>query len=139
MNRVKLIANVNPTMPLINQKPKITQFYKDKKYEFIISFIKGDYSENIYLQNLKTSDISFNLDDLMFDRDTVNSLRKLIKLPYGLIIITGGTKIRKTVVSYGLLKEIITDFSDIYTVEDEQIEELKEDENLEIDFSDLWS
>lgn len=118
INRVKLIANLNPTMQLINPKTKITQVYKNQKYEFIINIIKGDYGENIYFQNLKTSEISFNLDDLIINKSVVNNLKNIIKLPHGLIIITGGSKIRKTVVSYALLTELNRNFYNIYTVED---------------------
>ncbi|MGI0482664.1 ATPase, T2SS/T4P/T4SS family [Geminocystis sp. CENA526] len=118
VNRIKLIANLNPTIKLSNQKIKIIQIYKQKKYEFILNIIKGDYGENVYLQNLKNPDISFNLEDLIINKSVVNNLRNLIKLPHGLIIITGGNKVRKTVVSYGLLNELAKDSYNIYSIED---------------------
>jgi len=118
INRIKLIANLNPTMKLNNQKTKITQIFNNRKYEFMMNIIRGDYGENIYLQNLKNPEISFDLNNLIIDESVVNNLRNLIKSPPGLIIITGGNKTRKTVVSYGLLTELAKDYYNIYTIED---------------------
>lgn len=118
VNRVKIMTDVNIGMNNMSKKAKIRRIFQGKIVDFIVSFIPSRYGENIYIQNLKNSEISFNLDNLIIYKSIVENLRKLINLPHGLIIISGGSKTRKTVTSYGMLSELIEKNLNIYTLED---------------------
>ena len=61
---------------------------------------------------------SLRLDVLGFDRATIHKMRKFIREPYGMVLVTGPTGSGKTTTLYACLSEIQSSEDKIVTIED---------------------
>ena len=61
---------------------------------------------------------SLRLDVLGFDHATIHKIRKFIREPYGMVLVTGPTGSGKTTTLYACLSEIQSSEDKIVTIED---------------------
>src|SRR4029078_7514954 len=61
---------------------------------------------------------NLRLDILGFDEETMRKLRKFIREPYGMVLVTGPTGSGKTTTLYACLSEIQSSENKIITIED---------------------
>ncbi len=74
--------------------------------------------ESIVIRVLKEPSIGVRLEDLGFDPYSLECLRKSIKKPYGIVIVTGPTGSGKSTTLVGALRTIMDPSLNILTVED---------------------
>jgi len=76
------------------------------------------YGEKAVIRILNKQEASMSLDDLGFSGETLPLLRRFIRRPQGMILITGPTGSGKTSTLYACMGEIKSDEVNIITVED---------------------
>jgi type IV pilus assembly protein PilB len=83
-----------------------------------VSTIPTIYGENVVLRLLDTSSGIHTLDQLGYSADDIAGIKKMIKMPYGMILCTGPTGSGKSTSLFAMLKEINSPDTHIITLED---------------------
>ena len=76
------------------------------------------YGESMVMRLLNTSSPLLSLEQLGFNKEDIEKYRRLIHLPYGLILVTGPTGSGKTTTLYSSLNEIKSSEKNMITLED---------------------
>ncbi|MCM8757820.1 MAG: GspE/PulE family protein, partial [Candidatus Omnitrophica bacterium] len=91
---------------------------EDRIIDLRVSTIPTIYGEKVVLRILDRSRVILDLNQLGFDAQQLESIRKCINMPYGLILLTGPTGSGKTTTLYAVLNEIKSPTKNIITIED---------------------
>lgn len=116
--RIKIMANMDIATKLIPQDGKITENIDEIDYDFRVSSLPTMYGEKIVIRVLYKSERFINLDSLGFSPDVVMLLKDILKLSYGMVLVTGPTGSGKSTTLYALLNEINSKSKNIITIED---------------------
>lgn len=89
-----------------------------KEVDLRVSSVPSNHGESIVMRILDKSALMLGLPELGFFSDDQETFEKLIRLPDGIILVTGPTGSGKTTTLYGCLNTINTSDRKIITVED---------------------
>jgi type II secretory ATPase GspE/PulE/Tfp pilus assembly ATPase PilB-like protein len=92
--------------------------FKDRKLDLRISSFPLINGENIVARILDKSQLKLGLDNLGFSEKDTAVIHDTLKLPYGMILVTGPTGSGKTTTLYSCLSYINTVSRNIFTIED---------------------
>lgn len=115
---LKSIANLNVTENRKPQDGRITIKLKNQFFSFRISTVPVQLGESLVLRVLSPSALQFNLKELGLSVQLIESIRKIIKKPHGMFIVTGPTGSGKTTTLYSLLRDVYSPQKKYLTVED---------------------
>lgn len=118
INRIKIMSNLNIAEKRLPQDGRIRLKVGGREIDVRVSVIPMLYGEGIVLRILDKSNVSLDLLKLGFQGVILENLKKLIKKPEGMILVTGPTGSGKTTTLYAALKEIISPSLKIITIED---------------------
>ncbi len=118
INRIKIMSNLNIAEKRLPQDGRIRLKVGGKEIDLRVSVIPMLYGEGIVIRILDKSNVTLDLYKLGFEDDVLVNLKKLVKKPEGMILVTGPTGSGKTTTLYAALKEIISPSTKILTVED---------------------
>jgi len=118
ISRIKLIANLDISVTRIPQDGRMTIILNKKEINVRVSTIPTVYGENMVLRLLDASSGIHTLDKLGFHSRDIDSLRKMIRMPYGMILCTGPTGSGKSTSLFAMLQEINSPDTNIITLED---------------------
>lgn len=123
ISRIKVMADLDIAEKRVPQDGRFQLRIKGKKIDFRVSILPGIHGEECVIrildkEHLATSFRDLTLDKLGFDDDIVRKIRKHIRLPYGMFLVTGPTGSGKTTTLYAALNEIVTEEEKIITIED---------------------
>jgi len=96
--------------------PKTNQ-NEEQTIEIRVSSLPSEYGESLVLRILNPKNL-ISLEDLGLREDLLETFKKEIKKPHGMIIVTGPTGSGKTTTLYAFLKTIQTPEIKIITIED---------------------
>ena len=88
------------------------------KFDIRVSIAPTYYGENAVLRLLVEQGRNFTLEDVGFSKNDYEKIKKAIKKPYGMILVTGPTGSGKTTTLYTILKTLHTHDVSIITIED---------------------
>ena len=89
-----------------------------KEVDLRVSSVPSNHGESIVMRILDKSSLMLGLPELGFLSDDQDTMEKMIRLPDGIILVTGPTGSGKTTTLYGCLNTINTSDRKIITVED---------------------
>ncbi len=89
-----------------------------KEIDLRVSSVLSNHGESIVMRVLNKTSVSLGLDQAGFMSDDLSLFRELVKLPDGIILVTGPTGSGKTTTLYSCLNEINKPDRKIITVED---------------------
>ncbi|MFQ5713405.1 MAG: GspE/PulE family protein [Candidatus Scalinduaceae bacterium] len=118
INRIKIMSNLNIAEKRLPQDGRIRLKVGGKEIDLRVSVIPMLYGEGIVIRILDKSNVNLDLSKLGFEDDILVNLKKLVRKPEGMILVTGPTGSGKTTTLYAALKEIISPSTKIITVED---------------------
>ena len=132
ISRIKVMSDLDIAERRVPQDGRFRLKIKDKTIDFRISIMPSIYGEDAVIRILDKEMITqaiseLRLDLLGFSDEVLNSFRRYIVQPYGMVLVTGPTGSGKTTTSYAALTEILTPEDKIITIEDPveyQIEEI---------------
>lgn len=117
-SRLKLMAQMNIAERRLPQDGRIKGVYDGREIDLRVSTLPTVHGESIVMRILDKSSAFYTLEELGFTEDLRAVYEKLIRLPYGMFLITGPTGSGKTTTLYGTLDKINSPDKKIITVEE---------------------
>jgi type IV pilus assembly protein PilB len=122
ISRVKIISNLNISESRLPQDGRIQRtVMRDGKpfgIDLRVSTLPTQFGESVVLRILDRSAVQLDLDKLGVPDRVKKTLREMIQLPNGIIIVTGPTGSGKTTTLYACLREINQPNAKLLTAED---------------------
>ncbi len=122
ISRVKVLANLDITERRLPQDGRLTATSFEQRIDVRVACIPtvvGDQrTERVTLRLLSMDRSTLTLEQLGMEPEIRQSFERLIKRPYGIILITGPTGSGKSTTMYAALQQINTLDKHIITVED---------------------
>lgn len=118
LSRVKIMSGMDITEKRVPQDGRTNVKLQGSAYDIRVSTLPGVFGEKIVLRILNQSSILIPLENLGPDEYEMSLLERLIKRPYGIILITGPTGSGKTTTLYSILNKLNEVSRNIVTVED---------------------
>ncbi|MDR0709657.1 MAG: GspE/PulE family protein [Spirochaetaceae bacterium] len=116
--RIKVMSNLNILERRRPQDGRITVSIEDEPVDLRVSIVPVTEGESIVLRILGRKAAASSLAELGFGDEQTASLRRLLSLPHGLILVTGPTGSGKTTTLNAMLSEIVSESTKIITIED---------------------
>ncbi len=118
ISRVKIMAGMNIAEKRLPQDGRIRIKMAGKDIDIRVSVIPTAHGERIVMRLLDRSQVILQLNEIGIVGDKLDTIRKLINMPHGILLETGPTGSGKTTTLYAALSEINTPDKNIITVED---------------------
>lgn len=118
ISRIKMIAGMNIMETRLPQDGAIKSKIEDRLLDLRVSTLPTKSSEKIVIRILDYSKSLEGLDHLGFSKESLDKIAKLIKIPNGIILVTGATGTGKSTTVYSILQKLNTEDVNIVTVED---------------------
>ena len=118
VSRIKILSNLDIAERRLPQDGAFLVKVENKGIDLRVSTIPAIYGEKVVMRILDKSATPLNLGELGFESQELESFRKAIASPNGLILVTGPTGSGKTTTLYAALNDIKSPRKNISTVED---------------------
>ena len=118
VSRIKILANLDIANTRIPQDGRFSIKMVQKEINARVSTLPTIYGENMVLRLLMTSSEIYNLERMGMSQADIETVAKMVKKPYGMILSTGPTGSGKSTTLYALLKSINEPDTNIITLED---------------------
>ncbi|MHC4727360.1 MAG: GspE/PulE family protein [Planctomycetota bacterium] len=117
-SRIKVMANLDIAERRLPQDGRISLTVQNNPIDLRVSVLPTMFGESVVLRVLDRTQASFDLGALGLSPDDQEIIRKLIRKPNGIIIVTGPTGCGKTTTLYSGLNELNDIGTKIITTED---------------------
>ena len=117
-SRIKILANLNIAERRAPQDGQFQMKMENRQIDIRVSAVPTIYGENLVLRLLDRGNIILSLSELGFARDVQDKYEKIIRRPYGIILVCGPTGSGKTTTLYSSLNLINSKEKNIITIED---------------------
>lgn len=118
VSRLKIMAKMNIAEKRLPQDGRIKLRVQGRDVDVRVSVIPMIHGESLVMRILDKGSMKFSLQSLGMDPETYERFGKLIRLPHGIILVTGPTGSGKTTTLYSSLIEINNPSTKIITTED---------------------
>jgi type II secretory ATPase GspE/PulE/Tfp pilus assembly ATPase PilB-like protein len=123
LSRIKVMSDLDIAERRVPQDGRFRVRYKSRSVDFRVSIMPSINGEDAVLRVLDKETLSekfhnLTLDVVGFDSEDLRKLRRYIREPYGMVLVTGPTGSGKTTTLYAAINEIKTDEDKIITIED---------------------
>jgi general secretion pathway protein E len=117
-SRIKLLSNMDIAEKRKPQDGRFSAKILGKEYDFRISALPTLFGESIVLRILDKSKIMIKLENLGMHPTNYEKFSRAMRVPYGIILVTGPTGSGKSTTLYAALNAIKSIETKIITVED---------------------
>jgi type IV pilus assembly protein PilB len=123
ISRLKVMSELDISERRIPQDGRFKVRIGSKSIDFRVSIMPSAFGEDAVIRILDKESIAsdlrgLTLETLGMESHEIKRFRKMIKEPYGMVLVTGPTGSGKTTTLYGALTEIHTGEEKIITIED---------------------
>ena len=118
ISRFKIMSKMKISEKRVPQDGRIQITVGGKDLDLRVSSVPTNHGESIVMRILDKSNLSLGLPQLGFLSDDQTTFERLIKLPDGVVLVTGPTGSGKTTTLYACLGQINTPDKKLITVED---------------------
>ncbi len=123
ISRVKVMSDLDIAEKRIPQDGRFKLRLKGRTIDFRVSIMPSVHGEDCVIRILDKESMNkefknLRLDILGFDEETLRKVRKFIREPYGMVLVTGPTGSGKTTTLYACLSEIQSSEDKVITIED---------------------
>jgi general secretion pathway protein E/type IV pilus assembly protein PilB len=118
ISRLKIMARLNIAEKRLPQDGRIKLRVSGRDIDVRVSVIPMLHGEGIVMRLLDKGRMQFSLEALGMERDMHRQFSELIRMPHGIVLVTGPTGSGKTTTLYSSLLEIKSEDSKIITTED---------------------
>ncbi len=118
VSRIKILSRMDIAERRLPQDGRFQIRVDNRTVDFRVSSLPTIFGEKIVMRILDKSALLLELDKLGFEPDDLRKFIRLIKYPYGMVLLTGPTGSGKTTTLYSALNFINRPALNIITVED---------------------
>jgi type II secretion system protein E len=118
ISRLKILAELNIAERRLPQDGRIKLTIGSRQVDVRVSILPTVHGERAVMRILDKGTSMLTLPQLGMREDTLAIFRKLISIPYGMILVTGPTGSGKSTTLYAGLQEIYSPKLNILTIED---------------------
>jgi type II secretory ATPase GspE/PulE/Tfp pilus assembly ATPase PilB-like protein len=118
VSRFKIMSDLNIAEHRLPQDGRFKVRIFGKEVDFRISILPSSFGEKVAVRILDKSQATLDIEKLGFSQDSVETLKKVSKIPHGMILVCGPTGSGKTTTLYSILKFVDSPDKNIVTVED---------------------
>ncbi len=116
--RIKILTNMKLDERRKPQDGRFSARVEGRKIDFRVSTLPTYYGEKVVIRILDPDRQLISLEGLGLNKDNLEILRRNIKRPYGLILVTGPTGSGKTTTLYSILNEVDKEQNNVVSLED---------------------
>ncbi|MEP3383699.1 MAG: GspE/PulE family protein, partial [Flavobacteriaceae bacterium] len=141
INKIKIKADLDIAEKRLPQDGRITMKSNGSEFDIRVSSLPTLFGEKIVLRILNKDTKSVSLTDLGFNTIELRRYKEGIKIPNGIVLISGPTGSGKTTTLYATLKLLNDSKTNILTIEDpieytlEGVNQVQLKENIGLDFA----
>ena len=117
-SRVKIMSHLNVAERRLPQDGRATIRVSGRAVDIRVSIIPTAYGERVVLRLLDKENLLLGLEELGMDGARLVQMDQLIRIPHGIIFVTGPTGSGKTTTLYAALSRINSPEKNIITIED---------------------
>ena len=117
-SRIKIMANLNILEKRQPQDGRITVSINGNNIDLRVSIIPITGGESIVMRILGKNNAPESLDLLGFNSTQLSAIREMMKIPHGLILVTGPTGSGKTTTLNAMMRELVSDEIKTISIED---------------------
>jgi type IV pilus assembly protein PilB len=123
LSRIKVMSELDIAERRVPQDGRFRVRYKGRFVDFRVSIMPSIHGEDAVLRVLDKETLSekfhnLSLEVIGFSDDELRKIRRYIREPYGMVLVTGPTGSGKTTTLYAAINEIKSDEDKIITIED---------------------
>lgn len=118
ISRLKIMSELDIAEKRRPQDGRIRVRQDGRTIDIRVSSLPTDFGEKVVLRILDKSQLQLDLAKLGFEKEDLKKFERTIKLPYGMILVTGPTGSGKTTTLYAALQHINDPKVNITTIED---------------------
>ncbi len=118
VSRIKVMSLLDIAEHRLPQDGRFKAKVGGKEVDFRVSILPSSFGEKVAIRILDKSQAMLDINKLGFSEEVVAQLKKIGKLPHGMVIVCGPTGSGKTTTLYSLLKYVDSPEKNIITVED---------------------
>lgn len=118
ISRIKMISGMNIMETRLPQDGAIKTRLEDKLLDLRVSSLPTNAGEKLVIRILDYTMSTEGLENLGFNPDALEKIKKIISAPNGIILVTGATGTGKSTTVYSILQKLNTENVNIVTVED---------------------
>lgn len=118
VTRIKIMGKLNISEKRLPQDGRVETVIDGMPIDMRISILPTVYGEKIVIRLLDRSGLVVTKEELGFSEQNLELVNKIMKVPEGIVLVTGPTGSGKTTTLYTLLKELNRETKNIITVED---------------------
>ncbi|MGA8072071.1 MAG: GspE/PulE family protein, partial [Candidatus Acidiferrales bacterium] len=123
LSRIKVMSELDIAERRVPQDGRFRVRYKGRFIDFRVSIMPSIHGEDAVLRVLDKETLSekfrnLTLDVVGFSPEELKHLRRYIREPYGMVLVTGPTGSGKTTTLYAAINEIKSDEDKFITIED---------------------
>jgi type II secretion system protein E len=118
LSRLKIMARLNIAEKRVPQDGRIKLRVQGREVDIRVSIIPMLHGEGVVMRVLDKDAMKLSLSGVGMEEDTCSRFRELIRLPHGIVLVTGPTGSGKTTTLYSSLAEIKSERNKIITTED---------------------
>ena len=118
ISRIKIMADMDIAEKRLPQDGRFRIHVANREVDLRVSTFPSIYGENMVLRILDRSSGLLKMEELGFSAQNLETFRKLVRKPYGMILVTGPTGSGKTTALYAALSEVNSAEKNIITLED---------------------
>ncbi|MBI2094576.1 MAG: Flp pilus assembly complex ATPase component TadA [Candidatus Omnitrophica bacterium] len=118
VSRLKILSKMDIAEKRLPQDGSFNAKIDNRLIDFRVSTLPTIFGEKMVLRILDRSAVPLELEALGFDPAQLETYRRIIHKPYGMVLITGPTGSGKTTTLYAALNELNTPDKNVLTIED---------------------
>src|SRR5215813_5548418 len=118
VSRLKIMSSLDIAERRVPQDGRIKLRYRAREIDFRVSILPTIFGEKAVLRILDKDALQLDLSKLGFDPWALEQFEKVIRQPYGMVLITGPTGSGKTTTLYSAIHTINSPEHNIMTAED---------------------
>ncbi|HVO89108.1 MAG TPA: ATPase, T2SS/T4P/T4SS family [Casimicrobiaceae bacterium] len=115
--RCKVMSKLDITERRVPQDGRIRLLYRDAMVDLRVSSLPTQFGEKLTMRILDPRNAPGSLDVFGLSARDLECIRKAIRRPEGIVLVTGPTGSGKTTTLYGMLAELISPTRNVVTIE----------------------
>lgn len=116
--RIKVLSNMKLDEKRKPQDNRFSARIEGRKVDFRVSTFPAYYGEKIVMRILESEKGIKSLEETGLSKDNLKKMRRAIKSPFGIILISGPTGSGKSTTLYSLLQEVDKETKNVLSLED---------------------